>query len=127
MKRYGVGALFLALAWLAASCPGFPLVFGAEIRYDSAGRRDPFVPLVGPDGLIMKKSARADFVIEGIIFDSEGGSMVIVNGKVYRPGDTVDGAIIVQIYQDRVLLAQEEEQKTVWLREEIAEEGEKPL
>lgn len=101
----------------------FSLAPAGEIKYDTAGRRDPFVPLVGPDGVMSFRTKSADFIVEGIIYDPSGDSMVIVNGEVVRPGDYVRGASVVSIFRDRVILLQEDEEKIIWLREEIVEEG----
>ncbi len=97
----------------------FQLAFAEKIQYDSAAKRDPMIPLIGPNGLIAQKAMRSDFNIEGIILDPKGGSVVVINGEVYKAGDQINEATVVQILQDRILLSQDDEEKTVWLREEI--------
>lgn len=93
-----------------------------EIKYNAGERRDPFTPLIGPDGQLSltRSKSSTDIQIEGIILDSQGDSVVIIGEDVYRAGDTVKGANIVQIFRDRILLVQEDEEKTIWLREELA-------
>jgi len=98
----------------------FPVALAEVVQYDSAQRRDPFIPLVGPNGFIQKKVQSADLLVEGIIYDPTGGSVAIINGEVYRAGDNVKDARLIQIFKDRILMVQEDEEKTVWLREEIA-------
>lgn len=98
-------------------------VSAVEIQYDAGERRDPFTPLIGPDGILSLKGGSrksSEFEIEGIMVDSGGDSAVIIGGEVYRAGETINDALIVQIFRDRILLAQEDEEKTIWLREEHA-------
>lgn len=110
----------LAIALSLFINPAFPVAFASDVQYHSEGRRDPFVPLVGPNGMISRQIKTSDIQIEGIIFDPQGGSVAVINGEVYRPGESVKEARIVQIFKDRIILVQEDEEKTVWLREEIA-------
>ncbi len=95
-------------------------VMAQEIRYDSGGRRDPFIPLVTLEGIVdQKKFDSKDIKIEGIVFDPSGGSMVLINGEFYKEGDHVNGANVITIFRDRVILSQSDEEKTLWIREEI--------
>lgn len=99
-------------------------VLAEEIRYDSGGKRDPFIPLVTAEGIVdAKKFNTNDLQIEGIIFDPNGGSMVLVNGEFYKQGDHVNGANVISIFRDRVVLSQADEEKTLWIREEIVTPG----
>ncbi len=98
--------------------------YAEEIRYDRGARRDPMIPLVGPGGIV-QKIPTGDFNIEGIIYDPPAGSLVLINGEFYKPGDTINRASIISILKDRIILQVQEEQKTLWLREEISNEGEK--
>lgn len=114
---------FLCLS-MGIVCCLYPLkitsVFAEEIRYDSKGRRDPFAPLVGPDGKIIRNNLdMADFKIEGVIFDPQGGSMVLIDGEFYKEGDNLNGLNIISIMKDRVILAQSKQEKTIWLRDEV--------
>ena len=115
MKRgtvWGLVLLFFALKITS--------VFGEEIRYDSQGRRDPFIPLVGPDGRVVRNTLDiSDFKIEGVIFDPNGGSVVLIDGQFYKEGDNINGLNIISIMKDRVILAQSKQEKTIWLRDEV--------
>ena len=102
----------------------FGLVFTSflhanEVRYDSGGRRDPFMPLVAEGGLISQGFDPAGLNIEGIVFDPPFGSLVLINGEFYKQGQTVNGANVISIMKDRVILSQNDEKKTLWFREEI--------
>lgn len=112
--KYFAGCLLALLINLT-----FGLAFAENIQYDSGAKRDPMIPLIGPDGLISQKGVRSDLNIEGIIVDKGGDSVAIINGEVYKAGDRIGEAVVVQILKDRVLLSQDDEDKTLWLREEI--------
>ena len=100
----------------------FSLARAEEIKYDKGERRDPFVPLVGPHAA--KKIAVMDqrLPIEGIIFDPQTGSYVLIGGQVFQEGDAIEGAKLVRILPDRIILLQESKEVVIWLREEILEE-----
>ncbi len=106
------GAALLLLAFSTS-------VFAGEIRYDSGGRRDPFKALIGPGGTLTYKSNPSDLNIEGIIYDPKGTSLVLLNGEFYRQGETVKQSKIISIMKDRVILSHEEEERVLWLRDEV--------
>lgn len=104
----------------------FSLAFAEEIRYDSGARRDPMTPLVGPDGVVAIKFNPNDLNIEGIIFDSNrAGSLVLINGEFYKEGQSVNDATIISILKDRVILRQDDEEKSLWMREEVVDPKQK--
>lgn len=45
-----------------------------------------------------------ELVIEGIFFDSQTKSFVIINGQVFKEGESYKGAIIAKIKEDSVIL-----------------------
>lgn len=94
-----------------------------EIRYDSGGRRDPFIPLVGPGGVVKYgfKSA-GQFKVEGIIYDPVEGSYALINGEFLKEGDPVGNAQLISILKDRVVLSVNKDEQVLWLREEVVEE-----
>lgn len=101
-------------------------VLADNVRYVRGERRDPFIPLIGPEGIIdARQFDTSDMIIEGIIHDPHGESLVLINGEFYKEGDAVKGATVVTIFKDRVILGQSDEQKIVWIREEIVTEKEK--
>ncbi len=101
-----------------------PLLTAADpIVYEDGGRRDPFVPLLGPGGLKAQKMS-GDIQMEGIIYDPPAGSMVLINGDFYKQGQSVLGATVISILKDRVVLLQDDEEKILWIREEILPKGE---
>ena len=110
------------LIWIGSFNPA--LAPAADIRYDGGTRRDPFIPLLGP-GAPVKADLKApepgkDLKIEGIVFDPGGtGSLALINGEFYKEGDQVDHANIISIFPDRVILQESDQQKSLWIREEI--------
>ena len=55
--------------------------------------RDPFIPLVSKDGKLMVTygaiNSINDVILEGILFDSEGESVVIMNDLVLKANDQI--------------------------------------
>ena len=107
------GSVFLTL--LSAS------LFAVEGAYDSGKRRDPFVPLQGDD-LASAASVSAGVKLEGIIYDPSDQSMAILNGKTYQAGDIVGDATVLRIKKDHVVISVGGEEKTLWMRDELAPE-----
>ena len=103
----------------------FSIAEANEIRYDRGNRRDPFQPLIGPNAFRGGYTGKDAFPVEGIIFDPKKGSYAVVKGEIYREGDTVNGAQIIKILPDRIILNQQSEEVTIWLREEILKKGQK--
>jgi len=103
-----------------------PSVFAETIRYEKGDRRDPFISLVGADGIVARKFDASDINVEGIIYDPHGESMVLINGEFYKQGDNVKGANVITIFRDRIILGRSDEEKTLWIREEIVKPGVKP-
>lgn len=106
-------------------CLTFSAMAADHIVYESGNRRDPFIPLVGPNGIAAQKIAQTNLHIEGIVIDPEGGSLALIDGEFYKQGDSIGKATIISIFPDRVILEQDDEEKTLWIREEIAPGGEK--
>ncbi len=111
------------LVFLGVTSFFLPRLTAADpIVYDSAGRRDPLIPLIGPGNLKAPKSA-GDLLVEGIIYDPPAGSLALINGDFYKQGQSVGEASIISIFKDRVVLSQDNEEKTLWIREEVLLKG----
>lgn len=76
-----------------------------QFIYDAKGKRDPFIPLVTPDGRLLKleeKEGIAGLLLEGIIYDDGGLSYAIINGEVVKAGDTINAYQVREIGKDKV-------------------------
>lgn len=85
------------------------LVFGqGEFVYDAKGKRNPFIPLVTPEGRLLKldkqeAASAGGLLIEGIIYDKLGRCFAIVNSTVVGIGDTVGDYQVLKIYANKVI------------------------
>ncbi|OGW91566.1 MAG: hypothetical protein A3D28_06110 [Omnitrophica bacterium RIFCSPHIGHO2_02_FULL_63_14] len=80
-----------------------------RFRYTAKGRRDPFVALVR-DGRIVAISAGGHAesstpVLYGVLWDSGGNSIALINDGEARVGDMVGDYRVVEIREDAVVLA----------------------
>jgi len=64
---------------------------GADYKYESHGKRDPFVPLVGIDAPAASRledvTSIADVKLEGIASAPGGKIAAILNGEIVKEGD----------------------------------------
>jgi len=111
MRRVGEAVLLLA-------CIGGLMVsrVGAQEEkkvspYKEQGTRDPFQPLITPDGYIinMEENAETALRLEGIMFDPKGDSIAIINGELLRVGETLGDAVVVKIEADKVAVMRNNE------------------
>ena len=86
---------------------------GVPFRYDSGGRRDPFVPLVREGRLVAATpGARVETsrpVLYGILWDAGGRSIALINDTEVMVGDTIGGYRVKEIRRDAVVLDNEGE------------------
>ncbi len=101
----------------------FPAVFapadGGAFVYDDHGRRDPFVPQVSAAGAVMTYEAdltAGDMVLEGIVADTRGNNVAIINGKIVKTGDMIGSYAVAAVRLDNVELVKDGEQFTVKLK-----------
>ncbi len=105
----------LAPACLSAETNDEPL-------YNSKGKRDPFIPLVAKSvristGLEGVQSID-DIVLEGIVWDSGGDSIAILNGVIVKEADEIGDVKIVTITSKEVHLYIKNLKYTLELSEE---------
>ncbi len=100
------------------------LVFGqGEFVYDAKGRRNPFIPLVTPEGRLLKldkqeAAASGGIAIEGIIYDKLGRCFAIVNASVVGIGDTVGDYQVLKIFENKVVFIKDGQPLEVELTKE---------
>lgn len=118
--RRGVSLIIAALI-LTAAQPAC----GEEFVYDSQGKRDPFIPLVTPDGRFQnlepaETTREEECKLEGIMYDKYGISYAIVDGTVVMIGDTIGDYQVLKIEEKRVIFMREGQEKTLELKKEGA-------
>jgi len=77
-----------------------------EFKYDAKGKRDPFIPLVTPDGRLLKlekEQTLSGLLLEGIIYDEHGLSYCLVNGEVARVSDKIGDYQVLRIEKSKVI------------------------
>ncbi|MBI4437214.1 MAG: hypothetical protein HY590_07380 [Candidatus Omnitrophica bacterium] len=80
--------------------------FAGNYVYEKKGR-DPFWPLVTESGKVLQGfdvATLEDIYLEGIIWDSKGDSIAMINGMILRKGDRIGDFEILKIEEDRVIL-----------------------
>ncbi|MBU0605221.1 MAG: hypothetical protein KKH77_02905 [Candidatus Omnitrophica bacterium] len=98
-------SLFIALALSALSG-----AFSAadDYKYESRGKRDPFVPLVGINRPAVSKledvTSIADVKVEGIVSASGGRMAAILNDQIVRQGDRFGDIEIKKITKKAVTI-----------------------
>jgi hypothetical protein len=107
INRPGLFYNFLALLFLFSLIAPLAFVQG-EFVYESKGKRNPFIPLVTPEGRLLKLDKKETVVsdglsLEGIIYDKFGRSFAVVNTAVVGIGDSVGDYQVLKIFADKVI------------------------
>jgi len=92
-----------------------------EFRYDSKGKRNPFIPLVTSDGRLLKldkEETSGELSIEGIIYDKNGRSYAIVNATVVEIGDFVSGYQVLKIEENKIIFIKDGQATEVEFKKE---------
>lgn len=81
---------------------------GESFNYESRGRRDPFVPLVGMDKPAVSRledvTSIADLRLEGIASAPKGKLVAILNGEIVKEGDRFGDIEIKKITKKTVTI-----------------------
>lgn len=99
-------------------------VFCADVtmKYQSKGKRDPFVPLVGPESSHVSGLAEIvsidDVHLEGIAVGARGSMTAILNGDIVKEGDAPGQIIIKKITNNTVYLSLSGKDYELHLQEE---------
>ena len=73
--------------------------------YNDHGKRDPFMPLVSSDGIVVaydQDLSVNDLTLEGIVADVSGRNVAIVNGKIVKAHDQIGSYVVETIAFDHV-------------------------
>jgi len=110
--------LLACSVWLVACS----LIFAQEeFKYDAKGKRDPFIPLVTPDGRFLKlekEEGVSGVSLEGIIYDEHGLSCALVNGEVVRVSDKIGDYQVLKIEKNKVIFIKGGQALEIELKEE---------
>jgi len=116
MKKYIIVLLSIILTYHPVFALDEPVFV-----YDSQGARDPFMPLLTKDGKPITTYAKIgsinDIVIEGILYDPQGESVVVINDLILKQGSTISGVTVKSIEKNSVVLSFKGEDHTFKVKE----------
>jgi len=116
---FGICALLLFCALCFVLCHF--LYAQEQFVYDAKGKRNPFIPLVTPDGRLLKlekEQTLSGLSLEGIIYDEHGLSYAIVNSEVVRVSDKIGDYQVLKIEKNKVIFIKGGQITEVELKEE---------
>ena len=103
---------------------GFSFTYAQEdlvFKYEPGANRDPFIPLVTKDGKLTvvygTLNSINDVILEGILYDVTGESVVIMNDMVLKEGSMVGSIEVKKIGKDNVILSFKGKDHTFKLKE----------
>lgn len=89
------------------------------VEYESGGRRDPFLPLLGSgEEGSPKVSSQVLPGLEGIVYDEQKGSYALMGGEIYREGESIGDAVLTKISGDKVTVSRNGEVTEIVLHED---------
>lgn len=111
LKNKSILGLISLLAFMAL-VNSMELFAQNDFVYDAKGKRNPFIPLVTPDGKFIKldtdeEGEKKGLKLEGIIYDKSGISFALINGNSVKTGDFVEDFQVLKIEKNRVILIKE--------------------
>jgi len=82
--------------------------------YESFGKRDPFVPLIGGAsrssmGGLQGIVSIEDVSFQGIVIGADGRRAAIINDEIFRKGDSVGGVSIEDVGKSEVVIKIDEQ------------------
>lgn len=120
-RKVGQGFLIFLLVWIS-----FASAEGAD--YDSKGKRDPFVPLIGIEKAghtaLSKVISIEDVSLEGIAVGPQSKGIAILNGEMVKEGDRIGSLEIIKISYRAVTISIGGTEYNIGLPEEGGVKGE---
>ncbi|MCX5703294.1 MAG: hypothetical protein NT066_02215 [Candidatus Omnitrophica bacterium] len=116
-----VKLLVFSLTFAFCALGFLPSFAQEQFVYDAQGKRNPFIPLLTPDGRFLnleQTSAPEGLSLEGITYDKYGRSYAVVNGAVVAVGDTVGDYQVLKVEQSRVIFIKDGEPRWIELKKE---------
>ena len=81
--------------------------------YQSHGRRDPFVPLVGASATVTDSLEDVmsidDIRLQGLATDSSGKRAAILNGEMIKKGQTIGRVTVKEILEEKIVIMIDED------------------
>lgn len=75
----------------------FSIAIAGEFRYDSHGKRDPFLIASKARTIVAEDDGYMTHLkLEGVVVDPKGNSIAIVNGEMLKEGDQIGESIVVK-------------------------------
>jgi hypothetical protein len=108
--------LILIIICCGISESKFLLAIDSNFVYDSKGKRDPFIPLIGKNVKLTDAellSSIEDVTVEGIIIDKKEGSAVIVNNQILKTGESLGGFRLEKIAPTYVVFSRDGKEYTL--------------
>jgi hypothetical protein len=104
LKRLILVILFFAAVFILSE-----FLHNAEaFQYESKGKRDPFVPLVGAEkpaaARLVDITSVEDLKLDGIALGARGEAAAIINGELVKSGDKVGDITVKSITKTTVTL-----------------------
>ncbi len=87
--------------------------------YNEKGKKDPFVPIVAANGTLISPDVVKPvtiIVLEGVITDSDGNNLAILNGKVVKVGDLISSYTVASISFNQVELVKGDEHLVIKIK-----------
>ena len=115
MRYFAAMAFLLMVSSLGMAEERKPFV------YDEQGRRDPFWPLVSPDGTIQKYETDfliTDLNLEGIMAGTGGENFAIINGLILRANDSIGQFVVDHIESNLIILKKGKQKFELKLKKE---------
>lgn len=77
--------------------------------YESFGKRDPFVPLIGGAsrtsmGGLQGIVSIEDVSFQGIVIGADGQRAAVINDEIFRKGDSVGGVSVEHVGKEEVVI-----------------------
>ena len=114
LSLYRIAMIGLLLGLFLAD---FSLAIADEFRYDSHGKRDPFLSPttqnVGEGQL-----SHGELKLEGIVVDKNGQSYAVVNSEIVREGQKFQGFVLKKITTQEVTFQKDDENFNIPLRQD---------
>lgn len=121
--------LITGVGLLALAAPG-----PARAEYQSKGKRDPLVRLLTAEGQRIyppgfdegSVTGVSGLILQGIMFDPAGESYAVINGKIVRIDEEIQGMKVLKIRPSAVTILSEGEEHLLTLQKSAGKPAEKP-